>query len=100
MPRRSPNSPGRRRIFRCWLPFRIVRGHPRLFAGIAVSLLAGVLLPDSVRVAARRLIAWNAGTWPYFIASGTMIARATPQSVFFGAGLVGLVHGFGVLLTK
>jgi uncharacterized membrane protein len=59
-----------------------VRGHPRLFAGIAVSLLAGVLLPDSVGVAARRLIAWNAGTWPYFIASGTMIARATPQSVF------------------
>jgi uncharacterized membrane protein len=32
-------------------------------------------------VAARLLIAWNAGTWLYFIASGTMIARATPQSM-------------------
>jgi uncharacterized membrane protein len=81
MPCRGPIPPWRRRIFRFWLPLRIVRGHPRLFAGIAVSLLAGVLLPDSVRLATRLLIAWNAGTWLYFIASGIMIARATPQSM-------------------
>ena len=81
MPRRGPISPGRRRSFRLWLPLRVVRGHPRLFAGMAVSLLAGVLLPDSIRLATRLLIAWNAGTWLYFIASGIMIARATPQSV-------------------
>jgi uncharacterized membrane protein len=81
MPRRGQISPGRRSIFRFWLPLRIVRGHPRLFAGIAVSLLAGVLLPDSVRLATRLLIAWNAGTWFYFIATGIMIARASPQSI-------------------
>jgi uncharacterized membrane protein len=81
MSRRGPISPGRQRIFRFWLPLRVVRGHPCLFAGIAVSLLAGVLLPDSFRPATRLLIAWNAGTWLYFVASGIMIARATPQTM-------------------
>ena len=81
MPRRGPISPGRRRSFQCWLPLRVVRGHPRLFAGIAVSILAGVLLPSSLLLSTRLLIAWNAGTWFYFIATGIMIARATPQSI-------------------
>ncbi|MDQ6867653.1 MAG: DUF1345 domain-containing protein [Pseudomonadota bacterium] len=48
---------------------------------MAVSLLAGGVLPDSFRLATRLLIAWNAGTWLYFIASGIIIARATPQSM-------------------
>jgi uncharacterized membrane protein len=81
MPRRGPISPGRRRLFRFWLPLRVVRGHPRLFAGMAVSLFAGVLLLDSFPLATRLLIAWNGGTWLYFIASGIMIAQATPQSM-------------------
>jgi uncharacterized membrane protein len=81
MVRRRPISPAPRRIFRCWLPLRVVRGHPRLFAGMVVSLLAGVLLPDSVRLTTRLWIAWNAGTSFYFIAAGIMIARATPQSM-------------------
>ena len=81
MPRGDLGSPGRRWMSRFWLPLRVVRGHPRLFAGMAVSLLAGVLLPDSVRLATRLLIAWNAGTWFYFIAAGIMIARASPQSI-------------------
>lgn len=75
------SAPGQRRIFRFWLPLRVVRGHLRLFAGVAVSILAGVLLPNSVRLATRLLIAWNAGTWFYFIATGIMIARASPQSI-------------------
>jgi hypothetical protein len=62
MVRRGPCASGRRRGYRFWLPLRVVQGHPRLFAGMGVSLLAGVLLPDSVRLATRLLIAWNAGT--------------------------------------
>jgi uncharacterized membrane protein len=81
MPRRGPISPERRRIVRFWLPLRVVRGHPRLFAGIAVSLLAGVLLPSSLLLSTRLLIAWNVGTWFYFIATGIMVARATPESI-------------------
>jgi uncharacterized membrane protein len=81
MVRGGPIRPRRRRSFRLWLPLRVVRGHPRLFAGIAVSLVAGILLPDSFRPATRLLIAWNAGTWFYFIAAGIMIARASPQSI-------------------
>ncbi|MGH8734157.1 MAG: DUF1345 domain-containing protein, partial [Burkholderiales bacterium] len=81
MVRRGPISPGRRRLFWLWLPLRILRGHPRLFAGIAAGLVAGVLLPESIHLVTRLLIAWNAGTWFYFIATGIMIARASPQSI-------------------
>ena len=100
MPRRGPISPGRRRSFRCWLPLFVVRGHPRLFAGMAVSLLTGVLLPDSFRLGTRLLIAWNAGTWLYFIASGIMIARATPQSVRWRARMSDEGRFFILVLTS
>ncbi|PNE10531.1 MAG: hypothetical protein CR217_13845 [Beijerinckiaceae bacterium] len=39
MPRGGLGSPGRRWMSRFWLPLRIVRGHPRLFAGMAVSAI-------------------------------------------------------------
>jgi len=81
MARGGRSAPGRRRGYRFWLPLRVVQGHPRLFAGMAVCLVTGILLPDSVRLATRLLIAWNAGTWFYFIAAGIMIARASPQSI-------------------
>jgi uncharacterized membrane protein len=81
MVHRDPISPWRRRLFRFWLPLRVVRSHPRLFAGIGVSLAVGMLLPSSVRLSTRLLIGWNAGTWFYFIATGIMIARASPVSI-------------------
>jgi uncharacterized membrane protein len=98
--RRGLISPERQRIFRFWLPLRVVRGHPRLFTGIAVSLLAGVVLPGSFRLATRLLIAWNAGTWLYFIASGGMIARATPQSIQRRARMSDEGRFFILVLTR
>ena len=70
-----------RRLFRRWLPLRVMRGHPRLFAGIAISLAVGMVLPASIHLNTRLLIGWNAGTWFYFVATGLMIARATPLSI-------------------
>ncbi len=78
MPRRGPISPGRRRLFWLWLPWRIVNAHPRLFAGVAAGFGVEFLLPESFSLSTRLLIAWNAGTWFYFIATGIMIARASP----------------------
>jgi uncharacterized membrane protein len=78
MPRRRPIPTQRRRLNRIRLPLQVVRSHPRLFAGVAAGF-AG--LPESLRLSTRLLIAWNAGTWFYFIATGVMIARASPQSI-------------------
>ena len=39
MPRGGLGSPGRRWMSRFWLLLRVVRGHPRLFAGMAVSAI-------------------------------------------------------------
>ncbi|MDQ6870092.1 MAG: DUF1345 domain-containing protein [Pseudomonadota bacterium] len=63
------------------IPLLVVRGHPRLFIGVAVSLLAVSFLPADARLSTRLLIAWNAGTWFYFITSSIMIARASPESI-------------------
>jgi uncharacterized membrane protein len=81
MARPGPISHWRRRLFRFWLPLRVVRSHPRLFAGIVVSLAVGMLLPANVHLTTRLLIGWNVGTWFYFISTGIMIARASPLSI-------------------
>jgi uncharacterized membrane protein len=62
-------------------PYYTVRGHPRLFAGLAVGVAAGMLLPDWVRPHTRLLLAWNIGTWLYFILAAVLFARATPATM-------------------
>jgi uncharacterized membrane protein len=81
MPGRSPISPWRRRLFRFWAPFRVLRAHPRLFGGVVAGFLAEIFLPETFRLSTRLLIDWNVGTWFYFIATGLMIARASPESI-------------------
>jgi uncharacterized membrane protein len=71
----------RRRVFRLWLPLRVLRAHPRLFIAAAAGVLAGVILPVSLRLTTRLLIAWNVAAWLYFVSAGIMIARATPQTL-------------------
>ena len=70
-----------RRMVRFWLPLRVVRGHPRIFVGIAAGLLSEILLPGQFRAWTRFLIDWNVGVWLYFVAVGVMIAGASPQSM-------------------
>ncbi len=62
-------------------PYQTVRGHPRLFISVLAGLVVGYLLPPSFRPATRLLIAWNAGTWLYFILSAILIVTATTDSM-------------------
>ncbi len=62
-------------------PYRTVRGHPRLFFSLLVGLLVGYFLPPSMHLAARLLIAWNVGTWLYFILSAVLVGAATTDSM-------------------
>jgi len=60
---------------------RIIRGHFRLATGLAASLAAGFLLPNEIPVPTKALIAWNVGTWTYFVLSARLVLNATPQSL-------------------
>ncbi|MGH6851780.1 MAG: hypothetical protein ACREDJ_00995 [Methylocella sp.] len=76
------------------LPVQVLRGHPRLFAGIAVSLLAGVLSPDSVRLATRLLFARSARTRLYFIAAAIKVLSGTINGLHIGLAAATIVSAW------
>lgn len=59
----------------------VMRAHPRLFLGITVGIAVYFLLPHSAKLTTRLLLGWNAGTWFYFLTTGWLIVRATPESI-------------------
>ncbi|WOJ90204.1 DUF1345 domain-containing protein [Methylocapsa polymorpha] len=60
---------------------RIIRGHPRLFLGVAASLVTGLALPGAFHLSTRLLIAWNVGTWLYFVTSLWLMAHANAATM-------------------
>jgi uncharacterized membrane protein len=62
-------------------PYLTIRGHPRLFSAILTGLMVGSFLPLPIRPSTRMLIAWNAGTWVYFILSAILIVTSTTDSM-------------------
>jgi uncharacterized membrane protein len=62
-------------------PYLTVRGHPRLFAGLLAGALVGFLLPPYMHLSTRLLIAWNAGTWVYFVLSAILVVTSTTDSM-------------------
>jgi uncharacterized membrane protein len=68
-------------MLRLSYPYRTVRGHPRLFISLLAGLLVGYFLPPSMHITTRLLIAWNVGTWLYFILSAVLVGAATTESM-------------------
>lgn len=62
-------------------PFRVMRGHPRLFLGVAASLATFFVLPSVLHPSTRLLVAWNVGTWLYFITSLWLVFHATEATM-------------------
>lgn len=62
-------------------PVGFVKGHFRLFVGLAIGIVTGVLLRGRLDGEASFSIAWNAGAWLYFALSGILVANATPKSM-------------------
>ena len=63
-------------------PLRTVRGHPRLFSGLAASAVAfflTYLAPMDIRLATRLLIGWNVGALLYFVLSAMLMASGTAE---------------------
>jgi uncharacterized membrane protein len=56
-------------------PIRVVYGRPRTFASIAIGVVAFFLLPDSLRLVTRLLIAWDAFIAVYLVLVYIMMYR-------------------------
>ncbi|WP_395697380.1 DUF1345 domain-containing protein [Methylocella sp.] len=67
---------GRRALAAFGYPFRTVRGHPRLFIGLATAALAAFATPAAWACSTRLLIGWNFGALVYFILSGVLVATS------------------------
>jgi uncharacterized membrane protein len=60
---------------------RLMLGRPRLFVSVGVAVVIYFLAGRDLDLATHLLLAWNAGTWLYFILSVILVSRATPQSI-------------------
>jgi uncharacterized membrane protein len=62
--------------------FRQVGLHrPRLFAATAVGAITFFFLPSDWTLAARVLVGWNAGVWPYLVAFMWLVMRTSAEGV-------------------
>ena len=60
---------------------RIVGSRPRLFSCIAAGAVSYLILPDTWRVVARGLLAWNIGVVLYLALIALMIYKSNPHSI-------------------
>ncbi len=62
-------------------PYGAVRGHPRLFLGMLLSFVVYFFIPHDFRLSTKLLIAWNVGTWLYFVLSAWLVTTANEDSM-------------------
>jgi uncharacterized membrane protein len=60
---------------------RLIRSRPHLALAIAFGVLVALLLPDTMTMMTRALIAWNAAVWSYLIAMMRVIRKADHNKV-------------------
>jgi uncharacterized membrane protein len=60
---------------------RLTLGRPRLFVSVAVSIVAFLGFARGSDLATRLLVAWNVGTWLYFVLTFFLMAAATEKSI-------------------
>ncbi len=61
-------------------PVRLVYGRPRTFAAIAIGIVAFFLLPGSLRLVTRLLIAWDLFVSAYLLLVYIMMYRCGPRA--------------------
>jgi uncharacterized membrane protein len=59
--------------------WQAIRSRPRLFAGVAVGLIAWPFLPGSLPVTTRGVLAWDAGVLVFLVLSAHLFVTETPD---------------------
>ena len=62
-------------------PLRIVYARPRTFLAVAIGVVAFVVLPDSLRLVTRLLIAWDVFAASYLVLVFAMMARCDHSNI-------------------
>jgi uncharacterized membrane protein len=63
-----------------WM-WRTVRGRPRLFAGILVTLATGPVLPGAFSATTRGIIAWDIGVLVYLLLAAQLFVSESPDQM-------------------
>lgn len=58
-----------------------IRSRPHLSLAIALGIVVGMLLPESMPFVTRLLIAWNVAVWPYLFSMAWVMMRADHRKV-------------------
>jgi uncharacterized membrane protein len=61
--------------------WRSIRSRPRLFAGLAVMILAWPLLPASLSATTRGVLGWDVGVLVFLALSAQLFATASPNAM-------------------
>lgn len=61
--------------------WRVVRGRPRLFAGFVVMILVSPLLPATLPVTTRGILAWDIGVLVFLALAAHLFATASPDDM-------------------
>jgi uncharacterized membrane protein len=61
--------------------WRVIRGRPRLFTGLAVMILAWPLLPGALSMTTHGILAWNIGVLAFLALSAQLFATASPDEM-------------------
>jgi uncharacterized membrane protein len=61
--------------------WRILRGRPRLFAGLVVMLLAWPLLPSTLPPTTRGILAWDIGVAAYLLLAAQLFVTSSPNEM-------------------
>lgn len=64
-----------------WLPVRVVYARPRTFVAVAIGVVAFFLLPTSLRVITRLLVAWDIFVGFYLLLVYTMMLRCEERHI-------------------
>ncbi len=75
------------RFRRLWVPARVIYARPRTFIAIAIGIAAFFLLPGSLRLVTRLLVAWDVFIGFYLLLVYTMMLRSEHRHIRRDAAL-------------
>ena len=91
----------------------VLRGRPRLLAGLVFGVIVGLILPNSLRPVARAILAWDAGVLLFLVAAVHLFYNRQPEDMdedaerqeegewtVFGLTVIGIIASFVAIVSE